>query len=237
MYKIIGANQSEYGPVSAEQIRQWIGENRVNAETMAQALGETSWRPISTFTEFASSFPAAPTPPPFPPHLSSQTPPPPMPPAPPSFGAGPGGYFGRDYAVNEMSAPAIGLMIVGILGIVYAIYALLAHIIGSSDVTYSMFEQFQGNGLRGQNPELLRLMQNTNGFLGALFALLHGGMGAFALYGALQMKKLENHSLCVAAAIVGAIPWCCPCCFLNLAIGIWALIVLNRPEIRQHFNG
>ena len=37
MYKIIGANQTEYGPVSAEQIRQWIAEGRVNAQTSAQA--------------------------------------------------------------------------------------------------------------------------------------------------------------------------------------------------------
>ena len=39
-YKIIGADLKEYGPVSAEQIRQWITEGRVNSETKLQAEGE-----------------------------------------------------------------------------------------------------------------------------------------------------------------------------------------------------
>ena len=33
MYKIIGADQKEYGPVTAEQLRQWIAEGRVNGQT------------------------------------------------------------------------------------------------------------------------------------------------------------------------------------------------------------
>jgi len=53
MYKIIGADGKEYGPVSADQIRQWIAEGRVVAQTKAQAEGTTDWRPLSDFAEFA----------------------------------------------------------------------------------------------------------------------------------------------------------------------------------------
>lgn len=53
MYKIIGADQKEYGPVSAEQLRQWISQGRVGAQTLAQAEGATEWRAISAFPEFA----------------------------------------------------------------------------------------------------------------------------------------------------------------------------------------
>jgi hypothetical protein len=59
MYKIIGANQAEYGPISADQLRQWIAEGRVNAQTPAQAEGDTTWKPLSMFPEFASVLPAA----------------------------------------------------------------------------------------------------------------------------------------------------------------------------------
>ena len=34
MYKIIGTDGRPYGPVSAEEIRRWIAENRVNAQTL-----------------------------------------------------------------------------------------------------------------------------------------------------------------------------------------------------------
>jgi uncharacterized protein DUF4339 len=53
MYKIIGADQKEYGPVSAEQLRQWMAEGRVNAQTLVRAEGTTEWKPLSTFPEFS----------------------------------------------------------------------------------------------------------------------------------------------------------------------------------------
>ncbi len=36
MYKIIGADGKEYGPVTSEQVRQWITEGRANAQTKVQ---------------------------------------------------------------------------------------------------------------------------------------------------------------------------------------------------------
>ena len=59
MYKIIGADQKEYGPVSADQLRQWLTEGRVNAQTKVQPEGGTGWRSISELPEFASAFPSA----------------------------------------------------------------------------------------------------------------------------------------------------------------------------------
>jgi len=53
MYKIIGADGREYGPVSTEQLQQWIREGRANAQTKAQAEGSAEWKPISAFPEFA----------------------------------------------------------------------------------------------------------------------------------------------------------------------------------------
>jgi prepilin-type processing-associated H-X9-DG protein len=53
MYKIIGTDQKEYGPVAAEQLRQWILGGRANAQTLAQAEGGVGWKPLSEFPEFA----------------------------------------------------------------------------------------------------------------------------------------------------------------------------------------
>jgi len=60
MYKIIGTDQKEYGPVSSDQIQQWITQGRVNAQTKAQSdSGE--WKALGDFPEFASLFgPAVP---------------------------------------------------------------------------------------------------------------------------------------------------------------------------------
>jgi hypothetical protein len=56
MYKIVGADGRVYGPVSAEQIRQWIGEGRANAQTQALAAGAAAWQPLSLQPEFAHHF-------------------------------------------------------------------------------------------------------------------------------------------------------------------------------------
>jgi hypothetical protein len=53
MYTIIGADQREYGPVSAEQVRQWLAEGRANGQTSIRAEGETAWTPLGTRPEFA----------------------------------------------------------------------------------------------------------------------------------------------------------------------------------------
>jgi hypothetical protein len=54
MFKIIGGDGRPYGPVSADQIRQWIAEGRANAQTMAQLEGSMEWKPLGQYSEFAS---------------------------------------------------------------------------------------------------------------------------------------------------------------------------------------
>jgi prepilin-type processing-associated H-X9-DG protein len=54
MYKIIGADQKEYGPITGEQLRHWIADGRVNAETRVQVLPDTDWRKLGEVPEFAA---------------------------------------------------------------------------------------------------------------------------------------------------------------------------------------
>ena len=96
MYKIIGADQKEYGPVSADEIRRWVAEGRANAQTLLQSEGQTDWRPLATFPEFAAPVQSAPLTP------------------------APGGD-----AARLVSCPATALMVVGILGVILAALSLV----------------------------------------------------------------------------------------------------------------
>ena len=81
MYKIMGADQRPYGPVSTDTIREWIAQNRANAETLMQIEGGAEWKPLATFAEFADALAAKSTASPavtgLPPGINP--PPPPMP--------------------------------------------------------------------------------------------------------------------------------------------------------------
>ena len=56
MYRIIGADGREYGPATADQVRGWITEGRVDAQTRALAEGTAQWRQITEYSEFAPMF-------------------------------------------------------------------------------------------------------------------------------------------------------------------------------------
>lgn len=54
MYRVIGTDGQTYGPVSDEQLRRWIAEHRVNAQSSVLLEGATEWKPLSSFPEFAT---------------------------------------------------------------------------------------------------------------------------------------------------------------------------------------
>ena len=63
MYRIIGGDGQSYGPISADQLRQWIAEGRANAQTRVQAEGQAEWVALGELPEFAGGTAAPPVPP------------------------------------------------------------------------------------------------------------------------------------------------------------------------------
>lgn len=59
MYKIIGVDGADYGPVTAAELRQWIFEGRANAQTQVQVEGSLDWRTLGSLPEFAADLGAA----------------------------------------------------------------------------------------------------------------------------------------------------------------------------------
>jgi TM2 domain-containing membrane protein YozV len=54
MFNIIGADGKQYGPVTVDQIRQWIQEGRASGATQIQLVGSDAWKPLREFPEFAA---------------------------------------------------------------------------------------------------------------------------------------------------------------------------------------
>jgi hypothetical protein len=55
MYKIIGGDHREYGPATAEEVRQWIAEGRLSGQSLLQVEGSAEWKPLSAYPEFAQA--------------------------------------------------------------------------------------------------------------------------------------------------------------------------------------
>jgi uncharacterized membrane protein len=57
-YTIIGGDQKQYGSVTADDLRRWITDGRLNAQSLAKEENDTEFRPLSAFPEFADVFAA-----------------------------------------------------------------------------------------------------------------------------------------------------------------------------------
>ena len=51
MYKVVGADGREYGPVTREALLEWIAQGRANAQTIAR-FEDGAWKALATFDEF-----------------------------------------------------------------------------------------------------------------------------------------------------------------------------------------
>lgn len=60
MYNLIGTDGKQYGPVGADDLRRWLAENRVNAQTQVQSEGSPEWKALAALPEFAAEFKTAP---------------------------------------------------------------------------------------------------------------------------------------------------------------------------------
>ena len=213
-YLIIGGDQKEYGPIPAEDIRKWIAEGRLNAQSKVKAESDADWRPLSAFPEFADAL-AAP--------LPAATTPPPL------AGSGPGAETGRAAALALVRGPAIGLKVTAILGLALVAIGLVVNLLTLSGVHLGM------GGIN--DPQMEKLFSSLGGGLGLVQDIIGAVVGGVVLLGAAKMQQLQNHQFAVTAAVVAMIPCISPCCVFGLPTGIWALVTLNKPEVKSQFGG
>ena len=205
MYKIIGADGKEYGPVSAEQLRQWLNEGRVNQQTRVQAEGSADWQTLGNMPELSQPAPSA-----VPPHGPIKFTP---------------VVTDQSQAEGMVRGPAIFILVLSILNIITVVL---------SGIWMAYEEQIMRSlGL----PEQTNEIQSKIKVLFSIPATIIGGLLAVAcLIGALRMMKLQSHGFAIATAIMMLIPCSNCCCFLNIGAGIWALVVLQKPEVKSAFE-
>jgi len=210
-YKIIGGDLKQYGPITDEDVRKWIAEGRLNSQSLVQVFGDIEWKQLSTFPEFAEALAGRPA------TLSA-----PLPLISPEVND-------RQAALQRVKGPAIGLKVTAIIGLTMVALGFVVNI-----------ATLMGYQIIPQQPITDPQMQKVFGALGGGLGIVQDAVGAvigvIVLIGAGKMRKLESYQFSMTAAIVAMIPCISPCCFLGLPLGIWALTVLNRPEVKSHFS-
>ena len=130
----------------------------------------------------------------------------------------------RMQASVRVSLPATLLMVVGGLGSVWNLLALALNLLGA------------GFGTLAPAATDERLRSLFSGGFGIAAALVGMAVSAAIVFGAMRMKALGSYEFAVVASILALLP-CCPCCFLSLPAGIWALVVLLDGNVKAAFRG
>jgi GYF domain 2 len=218
-YTIIGGDGKQYGPITGDELRKWVSEGRLNAQSLAKADSDAEFRTLATFPELADVFAIA--------GPVSSTPPP----------LGSAAIGGREAALQRVKAPAVALMVTSILNIILALWSLLQLMFSSPDM-----QQINSQLAQLNNPQIEQFTQKVMhlmyGPLGIANVFVELAISVLILVGAKKMKSLQSYEFSLAAATLSMVPCLTPCCgyLLGLAFGIWALVVLRKPEVKSHFS-
>lgn len=132
IYKIIGSNGQQYGPVTGDQIRQWIAEGRVESRTPVYVEGASDWNFVGLLPEFAGCF------------SSNATPPAIAPPTRVAFGPG------RMATTNSYAQAGFVFGVLSLVccccGFPFAILGLVCSVIGLSQINANP-QLYEGRGL------------------------------------------------------------------------------------------
>jgi len=126
---------------------------------------------------------------------------------------------------DKVKLPAVGILVVGILGLVSALYSTL-------DVLFSLNASLAESF--GLPPEAQKALA-MGGAYGLISVVINVVGSVFLIWAAMGMMKLRGHTAALVASVIAMIP-CWGCCCLGLPVGIWALIVLLNPEVKAAFD-
>jgi hypothetical protein len=219
MYKIIGSDQKEYGPISADQMRQWIAEGRVNAQTQVLPEGAAAWQALGAVPEFAAAF----TPAPFA--------------ASPQSTAGPADD-GFAAAKKKVLLPAIGLFITAGLDLIAGVWDLIQAAFSKAGGLAAM-NQTQIENMPPQSQHMMMQMMSIMGSLILVFGFVNLLFAAVLGFGGFKMLRLKGFGLCIPASIIALIPITTPCCcggLIGIPTGIIALIFINSANVKPYFS-
>jgi hypothetical protein len=136
---------------------------------------------------------------------------------------------------QRVSGPAIALLVTAILGIIAQLGNLIRVLLsaGAIQAQAQVIAQQQGQQLPAQQMQMLQYLTGTT----AIVATIVGSVvGIVIIVGALKMRNLQSYGLAMTSSILAMIPCVSPCCLLGLPFGIWALVVLSKPEVKAAFR-
>lgn len=136
------------------------------------------------------------------------------------------GYGQPTTPPDDIRGPAIGLMVVSILAIAIGSFGLIGNLFMYFSGAMDLLDDVRQRPIPASTSIVIKVAW------GAVLILA----SSYVLYGSIQMKNLGSYSAALSAAYISAIPCIGPCCIFGIPFGIWAIVVLKKPGVRESFK-
>jgi hypothetical protein len=139
---------------------------------------------------------------------------------------------GRDEPDREVASdvsgmvmpPAICLLVVGALGLMGSIFNVVVALVMEAPAV---------------DPNAPPFVQGFQQGSYSVFAIIvHSGfvlLNLLIIFGGIQMLRLKNRTLGIAASVLAMMNFGTCCCLLGLPVGIWSLVILLREDVSRAF--
>jgi hypothetical protein len=124
---------------------------------------------------------------------------------------------------EAVKLPATLMIAAAAIGAAFCLLVILLNILGT------------GLGAMAGGSGEDQMFNLFSGGVGIAIELVGLAVAAFIVYGALQMKALKNYNMAMIAAAISMVPCVSPCCLVGLPAGIFALVILLKPEVKAAF--
>jgi hypothetical protein len=139
----------------------------------------------------------------------------------PNFAPPPGGT--RPPGAKLM-APAIALLITGVLGMMFTIASMVMALGPAPAVDPNAPPFMQGFQKGAHGPAAIAIQ--------SIFVLVN----AFIIFGAAQMLRQKMRGVGIGASIVAMLNFGNCCCLLGIPVGIWSLVILMQDDVKWAFD-
>jgi len=128
---------------------------------------------------------------------------------------------------DRVKAPAIALIIVAALNALTGITLIFGR-----GMTMAIARSWMS---AADYADLERRVPPPNLVVEMLQCMVLLAICALIAFGGFGMLKLRYYGLAITASVLAMVPCCDLCCPIGIPVGIWALVVLAKPDVKQAF--
>jgi hypothetical protein len=143
-------------------------------------------------------------------------------------------------AKGMVKGPAIGLIVTGVLAIILSLVSLLG-VSGIPEGIEAERKKIDTNtdmpaDQKKMSKDILDFYEKYLPTIVIGSGILGIGGGALTILGGVRMMGLKSAGLTKTGAILSMIPCTGACCPLGLGFGIWAIMVLGKPDVKEAYR-